>query len=160
MRWCFALYIWRADASKMATTDTARTFSQQLFPHLLPTASCTFQVRLQGLSGLASIFPPSSSQSITVLGKCCARWHCICFTDFSSPTLPSIDLNMHIQRDWYLYFFTSRKRLSSVDKYQGRNLTVITEVQYFCIKKSSILQLDFPFSTSLPSSSCSCQHIC
>lgn len=161
---CFVLYIWHADASKLAAKDTPgpspRSFSTPPSPHLLPTSWCTFHIRPRVLSGLASFFFSSSSRSITVLGKLVVQDDTeLISRTYLPPTLP-----------WHWYkqahtdgldflFFSSRKRFSPVNRYQGRNLTGLTEVHYFLIKKSSVLQLGFPFSTSLPFAPCSCQHV-
>lgn len=162
MRCCFALYIWYADTSKLATKDTARTFSQQLFPHLLPTyfSWCTFQIRLQVHLGLALIFSPSNSRSIAILGKLVVQlpprlFHGLFF--FHSPQhwykqarteglyIPIISVQEKILHCWQIPREKSNRS---------------TELQYFCIKKSSVLQFHCPFSTSLPFGPCSCQHIC
>lgn len=76
------------------------------------------------------------------------------------PTLPWHGYKQACTDGLGFLFFSSRKRFSPVNRYQGRNLTGLTEVHYFLIKKSSILQLNFPFSTSLPFAPCSYQHIC
>lgn len=130
----------------------APTFSQR--PDVL------FTLDPESFRVLPHFFFSSSSRSIMVLGKLVVQddTELISRTNLP-PTLP-----------WHWYkqahtdgldflFFSSRKRFSPVNRYQGRNLTGLTEVHYFLIKKSSVLQLGFPFSTSLPFAPCSCQHV-
>lgn len=159
--WCFALYIWHADASKRHKRHS-QDLSQQFSPHLLPMSWCTFQIRLQVLLGLASFFFFfSSNRSITILGKLVAQDDTEDISWTHLPPTPPWDWYKQAHTDGldFLYF-SSRKRYSPVDRYQGRSLTVTIEVHYFLIKKSSILQWIFRFSTSLPFGPCSCQHIC
>lgn len=81
--------------------------------------------------------------------------------------IPSNFLLLHSHQHWQKhaslhglgYFFSSRKKFCwqiSREKYY----CIYWSTLLFNIRKSSVLPLDFLFSTSLPSSPCFCQHIC
>lgn len=154
MRCCFALYIWYADTSKLATKDTARTFSQQLFPHLLPTyfSWCTFQISFQVHLGLAAIFfsPPSNSRSIAILGKVVAPMPPGLFHGLFFLRFPQRWCKQAHTEGLYVPIILVQEKILPCWQIPREKSNRSTELQYFCIKKSSILQFHCPFSTSLP----------